>query len=187
VSELTLQRWEREFRSEAKADKLAVLRKHLRGLGLRAKPELILEGTVRVVQACSAYIKLNGDPYAPFLAMQAYDPAESPNAAYAFTFSLYGKAFARVLVARELSGLDLADLYEHPWEKYKLCGFDHFWIMRADRTDLEREELEKLECQVTDDLRFDYTEKELGFWFDDSRTDGALFVSVQDLRNYEAK
>jgi hypothetical protein len=185
MSELTFQRWEREFRSEAKADKLAVLRNHLRGLDLRAKPELILEGTIRVVQACSAYIKIDGGSYGPFLAMQTYDPVQSPNATYAFTFSLCGKAFARVLVARELRGLDLADLYDHPFEEYKICGFDHFWIMRADRTHLKRRELVKLERQVTDDLRYDYSEKELGFWFDDSHTEGALFVDVQDLRDYE--
>lgn len=180
MSEQTLQRWEREFRGAAKADKLVALRNHLRRLNLRAKPELLLEGTIQVVQACSAYMKLDGRSYAAFLAMQTYDPVRPPCAKYAFIFSLCGKAFARVLVARDLGDLELADLYGHPWQKYKICGFDHFWVMRADGTALKRRELVKLERQVTADLRFDYSEDELDFWFDDSRIAGALFVAVQD-------
>jgi hypothetical protein len=77
-----LQCWEQEFRTEAKADKLAVLREHLRGLELRAKPGLVLEGTIQVVQACLAYMKMDGQSYTRFLAMQTYDPFRSLNAAY---------------------------------------------------------------------------------------------------------
>jgi hypothetical protein len=179
-----LQCWEQEFRTEAKADKLAVLREHLRGLELRAKPGLVLEGTIQVVQACLAYMKMDGQSYTRFLAMQTYDPFRSLNAAYAFTFSLFDKAFARVLVARDLRGLDLADLYGHPWQPYKLCGYDRFWIMRADRTDLTKRDCVKLERLVTDDLRYDYSEEELDFsfegvWLDNSQL-WALLVRVQD-------
>jgi hypothetical protein len=183
MSDLTVQRWEREFRNEAKADKLAVLRNHLRSFKLRAKPELLLEGTIQAVKACSAYMKIDCQSYAPFLAMQTYTPARSPGADYAFTFSLFGLAFARVLVRRELSGLDLADLVGHPWPEYETAGFDHFWVMRADRTALKRRELVKLKRLVTDDLRYDYEPEELDFWFDESHTPGALFVSVQDLQH----
>jgi hypothetical protein len=180
MSQLTLERWAREFRREAKTDKLAVLRAHLRRLHLQAKPERVLEGTIQAVQACSVLLYLDGQPYLPFLAMQTYDPARSPSARYSFTFDLCGKAFARVLVTRELRGLDLADLYGHPFYKYKVYGFWHFWILRVDRTALKKPELARLTRQVTDDLRFDYSEDELDFWFDDSNTAGALFVDVQD-------
>lgn len=180
MSELTLKRWVRQFRCEAQADKLEVLRDHLRTLDLRAEPGLLLDGTIEVVNACLAYLTIDCQPYAPFLAMQTYNPARSLGAVYAFTFSLCGKAYARVQVASDLRGLDLADLYGHPWQEYKLCGFDHFWVMRIDGKALTKRELKRLERQVTDDLRYDYTEEELDFWFDDAHTDGALFVSVHD-------
>lgn len=156
------------------------MREHLRRLDLLAKPEMILEGTIQVVQACTAYLILDCQSYAPFLAMQTYAPARSPGARYAFTFDLSGKAFARVLVARKLRGLDLADLYGHPWDKYKICGFCHFWITRADWVPLKSQELVRLEQEVTEDLRFDYSEDELDVWFDNVHTAGSLFVTVQD-------
>jgi len=180
MSELTLQRWERQYRRNAKADKLAALRAHLQRLDLRARPELLLEGTIRVVQACSAYMALDGQPDGPFLAMQTYDLVQSPRAEYAFTFSLWDKAFARVLVARDLRGLDLADLYGHPWDDYKVCGFHEVWITRTDWAPLKKRESARLERQVNDDFRFDYTEEELEVSFDGSYTAGALFVFAQD-------
>jgi hypothetical protein len=180
MSELTLPQWARNYRAEAKADKMAVLRDHLRELGLKGKPDLLLEGTIQVVQACSAYMSIDRQSYAPFLAMQTYDPAQSPGAIYAFTFSLYDRAFARVLVGKDQAGLDLADLYGHPWQKYKICGYDHFLITRVDRKAITKREAAKLERQVTADLRFDYSEDELDFWFDDSQIPGALLVMVQD-------
>jgi len=180
MSELTLQRWERQFRRDAKADRLAALRVHVQRLDLRARPELCLEGTIRVVRACAAYMELDGQPYAPFLTMQTYDPLRSPRAEYAFTFSIWDKAFARVLVARDLRGLDLADLYSHPWDDYKVCGFHELWVTRTDQAALKKRESARLERQVNNDLRFDYTEEELEVSFDNSYTAGALYVFVQD-------
>ncbi|MGA3207130.1 MAG: hypothetical protein ABSE05_04845 [Syntrophales bacterium] len=159
---------------------MAIFRDHMRRLDLRGKPDLMLEGTIGVIQACSAYAKLDGRPFAPFLEMQRYNPARQDVARYAFTFDLCGKAFARVLVAAGLEVLDLADLYGHPWRNYKVCGYSSFWITHIDWTDLTSAELVQFESEVTDDLRYDYHEDDLDIWFDDSRTAGALFVSVQD-------
>jgi hypothetical protein len=180
MSELTLPQWARNYRAAAKKDKMVALQDHLRELGLKVKPQLLLDGTIQVVQACSAYMSIDRQSYAPFLAMQTYDPARSSGAIYAFTFSLYDKAFARVLLAGDLGGLDLADLYGHPWQKYKICGYDHFLITRVDRKAITKREEAKLERQVTSDLRFDYSGDELDFWFDDSQIPGALLVMVQD-------
>ncbi len=180
MAELTLQRWAREFRRDAEADRLAVMRNHLRGLGLRVKPEKLLEGTIEVVVACMVYLEIDGRSTDSFLAMQTYDPARSAGAKYAFTFDIFGKAFARVLAAPGVRNLDLADLYGHPWYKYKTCGYHHFWIARTDSAALKKRELAKLERQVTEDLRFDYSEDELYIWFDDIHTPGALFVTVQE-------
>lgn len=180
MSGLTIQQWERDFRRRAKADKLALLRDSLRTLQIRARPQLMLEGTIQMVRACAAYAAMDGQPYASFLAMQTYDPAESPTAVYTITFSLYRKGFARVLVGRDLRELDLADLYSHPWQKYKLCGYDRFWIARTSRKTLSRRDLAKLERVVIEDLLCDYSEDQVDLWFDDNHTEGTLSVSVQD-------
>ena len=180
MPKLTLQSWEQGFRRDAQADKMAIFRDHLRRLALRGKPELLLKGTIRVIQACAAYAVIDNQPITPFLEMQRYNPARQGMARYACTFDLCGKAFARVLVAAGLKGLDLADIYGHPWYDYKVCGYHGFWITRTDWTALTNKELFQLEKEVTDDLRFDYSEDELDIWFDRFRTAGALFVGVQD-------
>ena len=46
-----LEKWESEFRSDAKADNLAQFEDHLHRLGLPNEPEALLQGTVLVVHA----------------------------------------------------------------------------------------------------------------------------------------
>jgi hypothetical protein len=176
----SFQRWQREFRKAAKADQYAVLRDHLGRLDLPDKPESLLEGTIHVVLACLAYAGLDGQPSGGFLGMQKYDPGEAADARYAVTFDLHGKAFARVLTPSSLAVLDFADLYGHPWQRYKRCGYGRFWISRTDGRNLTRKELVRLEREVTDDLRFDYSEDEVDIGFDDASTKGSLWVTVQD-------
>jgi len=182
-----LREWEREFRSIAKADKLALFRDHLKKLGLPDKPKLLLEGTILVVQACCAYVDMEGRSYLNFLAMQKYHIADAINAKYEFTFDIFGKSFARILTSKKIDPcLDLADLYGHPWYKYKVCGYNEIWVSRADGKELTTKEKAKIEEEVTDDLRFDYAEEELSFWFDDSTIEGVLRVYVYDVEEEEA-
>lgn len=175
-----LERWEREFRSAAKADQLALFRDHLHKLGLPAEPQKLLHGTILVVQACCAYASLDGQSDAKFLAMQKYRPTDAGDAQYVLTFDLYGKAFARVLVTPKLDGLDLADLYGHPWREHEICGYSCFWVSRTDGNPLSDEEMAQIEQEVTDDLRFDYSGDDLRFWFDDSAVEGVLLVTLLD-------
>jgi len=175
-----LRQWELRFRRAAKADKYAILRDHLRNLGLPDSPELLIEGTVRLVQACAAYASIDGQSFAKFLAMQHYDPDDAEDAEYVFTFDLCGKAFARVLVGgTKFDGLDLADLYGHPWWDYKVCGYHTIWISRSDGSDLDPSDMGTLEQEVTDDFLYDYSEDEIDLWFS-SATEGTLMVGIQD-------
>ncbi len=174
-----LQSWEREFRRAGKADKYIMLRDHLRKLDLPDNPKLLMEGTIRFVQACVAYLVIDKQPLAGFLAMQRYDPAGAVDAKYALTFDLYGKAYARILVSDTI-GMDLADLYGHPWDDYRVCGYYSMCISRIDDKGLNSEELDQFEQEVTDDLLFDYSEDELYFWFDDMTVEGSLVVRLQD-------
>jgi hypothetical protein len=76
--------------------------------------------------------------------------------------------------------LDLADLFNHPWLEYKVVGYRSIWITRTDWAELKKREKNYLEEQVEYDLRFDYAEDEVDFWFDDSINKRCLFVTVQD-------
>ena len=177
---LNLKRWMLKFRKDAEADKYALFRDHLRKLGLPDNPELLLEGTIQVVIACEAYASIDGQSFATFLEMQSYDPSESVDAKYAFTFDLCSKAFARVLVATKGSIPDLADLYNHPWEDYKVCGYHSIYVSRIDGRKLGSRELARLEREVTNDLRYDYAEEEVDLWSDDQTIEGVLIFGVQD-------
>jgi hypothetical protein len=175
-----LQRWEREFREAAEADEYAQMRDHLCRLELPGDPALLLAGTIQIVCACAAYPTLDGQSFAAFFKMQTYNPSEAVDATYALTFDLYGKAFGRVLVPTNAIIPDLADLYGHPWQDYRICGYRSIHISRIDGRKLGSMELARLEKEVTDDLRFDYCEEELDFWFDDATIEGMLLITVQD-------
>jgi hypothetical protein len=180
MSNANLKRWVLKFSEDAEADKYALFREHLRKLGLPDSPELLLEGTIQVVIACAAYASIDKQSFAAFLYMQQYDPAKAVDAKYSFTFDLCGKAFARVLVATKGAIPDLADLYGHPWQDYKVCGYHDVFIARTNNKKLGSRELARLEREVTYDLRFDYCEENLDLWFDDQSIEGVLKVCVQD-------
>jgi hypothetical protein len=182
----TYRSWEKRLRAAASSDSYALFRDHMRRLSLPEKPKLMLEGTIRVIQAILAFASLDGRPLGRFLDMQEYNSSEAPDARYALTFDLCGEAFARVLVnSLQESLLDLADLYGYPWDDYKVAGYWCFWISHPDWSRLTSVELKQLESEVTDDLRFDYSEDELDFWFDDSLDASYLFVRLQDVEEGE--
>lgn len=177
-----LKEWERKFRNAANADNLSLFRDHLKRLALPDKPKQLLEGTILIVQAICAYAHINGQPCKDILSLQKYRVSDVPDAKYVFTFELCGKSFARIVLSKKIDAwLDLADLYGHPWFTYKVCGYNRIWVSRADGKALSAREKTKIEEGVTDDLRYDYSEDELGFWFDDSQIKGVLWVEVYDV------
>jgi hypothetical protein len=161
------------------SNRYSIFRKHLQFLELPGKPISMMEATILMVHASAAYYELDGRPYNDFLAMQNYNPAKSTGAPYMFAFDLNGHAYARLLVDPEIQTIDLADLYGHPWHPYRSVGYSQIWISHTDWTDLTEEETKALDEQVTEDLRFDYSEDELDVWFDDSNAK-YLYVCVQD-------
>ena len=186
MSDRKLKRWENKFRKAAELDDLVVLRDHLYSLDLPDEPELLLHGTIHFVQACCAYATLDGQQSLDgFLYLQSYFPGDAPGAKYAFTFDLYGKGCARVLLPAKTGILDLADLYGHPWWEYEVSGYRRFWVSRTDGRDLTEDELLQIQDEVTEDLRFDYSEDELDFWFNDDAVQGTLFVELQDVERSE--
>ena len=190
----TLMEWETRFRLEAKADGFAGLERFVERLTDRADGDLLgsgvgeklLEGTVHVVRACCAFWALDGqhEIAGGFLGSQIYPKADSNGTGYSLTFGLHSKALARIVVPegpRLLSDLDLADLYGFPWDEYRCVGFDRLFIARADWGELTSRELEELEAEVTEDIRYDYSEEELQLLFEPSLEGISLDVFLQDI------
>lgn len=179
--------WEVEFRRESKADRYSIFRKHLRKFDLPARPKLLLEGTISAVQACLIYSMLDNrlSQFQKFLAIQRYDPEEINEDYYAFTFNLRELSYARLLVSPMFEVIDLADLLNHPWVQLRTIGYNCFWVSRIDGNPLSHVELLEIEERVTEDLRFDYPEEELVFWFDYTTYEGSVCVNVQEIYDVE--
>lgn len=176
-----LTQWERSFRADAQADHYQIFQAHLRSLDLPEDASLLLDGTIVFVQMCVAYLSLDGQEFVEFLEQQKYDPRKACNAPYQVTFDLHRKAYARINLTASLRPVDLADLYGAPWDDYRVVGYCDLWISRIDEVPLSPDEIEKFEMVVDEDLRFDYSEDELSFWFDPDTHEGVLKVSVQDV------
>jgi hypothetical protein len=178
--ETELASWVASFRSAAQADVNAVLTEHLRKFDLQVEPDLLLEGTIDFVVATVALAAMDGRSIEGFLDSQRYHPNTGGAATYSVTFDLFGRGVARVMSDPRLVALDLADLYAMPWDRYRVVGYNRFWVSRVDHFDLSPAELDRLEEDVAADLRFDYGEDELDFWFDRDTYRGAMLVFVQD-------
>jgi tetratricopeptide (TPR) repeat protein len=184
MSQIAIDRWERGFRAAAKADGYKILGDHLRRLELPDFPELLLEGTILAVRACCAYMDIDGldrKYLRNLLEMQQYDPADSTDARYAVTFDISGTTYARVLVEPGLRSIDLADLYGQPWWEYETAGYDWLCVSSIDWSELTSEDLRRLEGDVEYDLRFDYCDEEVDFWFDRPPDKTCLWVCVYDV------
>ncbi len=173
--------WVTSFRSAAEADEYSAFAEHLRRFDLSVDPRELVQGTVDFVAASAAFDALDGISGSTLLDLQAYEPAASAGATYAVTFDVAGRSAARVLTAADLGGLDFADLYGMPWNRHQVVGYSGFFVSRIDGTEMTLSELEALEERVTKDLRFDFGEDEIGFWFDPDSYPGAVWVDVYDV------
>ena len=185
TTKLALAQWEQSFRADAKADGYRTFQAHLKSLDLPEKPNMLLDGTIVFVRMCVAYMEIDGTDVIEFLDRQTYDPPKSSEVPYQVTFDMQNKAYARINLPASLRPVDLADLYGAPWDDYRTVGYCDIWISRVDEVPLSPEEIAKLEVVVEKDLRFDYSEDELDFWFDPDTHDGVLKVSVQDVYDDE--
>lgn len=181
ATEVAFSEWVNSFRADARADDFQLLRRHLVNLELPDEPKLLLEGTILLVQMSVAYLALDGHHVAEFLAQQEYDPTQASGGLYQVTFDIHGKAYARLNLPASLRPLDLADLYGTAWNAHGRVGYSDFWISRIDGRALDAQEIAGFETAVESDLRFDYDEDEMTFWFDPYSPEGVLKCTLQDL------
>lgn len=172
--------WERTYRNAGKQDKYDVLRDHLDLLGIDANPKLLLEGTIKLVRMSAAFLSIGRSRSIDnFLSMQSYNPDPNPEAPYIFTFDLCGKAYARAFVGPgENKMIDLADLFNSPWDEYKVAGYYEFIISRADLKPLLVKEIRSLTKLVKNDLYYDYSKDEIDIDFTEYSNRECLQVAV---------
>lgn len=174
-----LDSWEKAYRSARKNDQRDILWDHLELLGIDANPELLLVGTIQLVRMSAAYLSIDNRSVDTFLLMQAYNPPINGDVPYIFTFNLCGKAYARAFVGSgENKMIDLADLFNSPWEEYKVAGYYEFTISRADLKRFSAKEVKSLISMVKNDLYFDYDEDDLDIDFNEYNNRACLQVVV---------
>lgn len=153
--------WQREFVAEAKADNYAEIRRHIEYLELDCTPESFMEGTEMLLSAVILYNQLDNVKCESFIRQQRYRLGGKDLPFYCLTFDFSSGHYGRVLANNEISDVDLADLFNQPWYKYKTAGFSPAWISRLDGKPIGTKEYDTL-CQlVKDDMYFDYTEEEV--------------------------
>ncbi len=136
--------------------------------------------TIVLVNACCAYLSMEGQSLNDFLALQTYYPVNNESAIYTLTFNLFDKAYARILTSRDFMGIDIADLHDHPWHEFERCGFAEFNVSRIDGNAFPNDEIDHIDKLIEEDLRYDFTEEEVRFYIDPDRIEGALIVCVYD-------
>ena len=179
TAQAMLQHWEQEFRAAFAHDSGARFEPLLQRFGIRTGAQEMLEGTIDMVTACAAFSSMDGAEIDALLADQRYD-GDTSTATYALTFDLFRRSSARLLVRPEMKSIDLADLYEYPWDRLCAAGYGDFWISRLDGEDLSMEEVEELDRVVCRDIWFDYTEDEVSIIFDPDTYAGALSITVYE-------
>ena len=177
----TFRKWSNRFRCEAVIDSASLLRKHLQRIGLPDEPEKLVEGTILCVTVAGAYAANEGQAMKEFLSQQSYHPTLDPNAYYSFTFNLREHTYARIITPLKAKTLDLADLYGHPWAKFKMCGYSEIRIARLDDTPLSEQEYDQIEKTITDDIFFDFTDDEVILAFDREAVRGILVAYFLDM------
>ena len=179
TAEALLQSWEQEFRADFARDGGARFEPLIQRFGIRTDAQEMLEGTVDFVTACAAFAIMDGVAISAFLDDQHYD-GQASAATYALTFDVCGCSSARLLVAPEMKSIDLADLYEYPWNRLERAGYHDFWVARLDGENLSMEEIDALERVVSGDIWFDYSEDEVSIIFDPDTYTGALAITVYE-------
>lgn len=171
--------WEKNFRAEFALDDGVQFASLIERFGLEVDAHAMLEGTIDLVIASAALLRLEGRSFDEFLVNQRYD-IQAPNPTYFLTFDLFGRGAARLLVEPDFAFVDLADLYEYPWTRLEIVGYSGLWVSRVDSQLLRQSEEADLEKIVTDDIRYDYGVDEVSFCVDPDTYFGALAITVYD-------
>ena len=176
-----VQEWMASFCLEAETDGFREFTELLEHLDLSGAPESMLEGTVQLVVAAGAYRSMDGQAVGPFLQLQQYRLAVKDKQYYSLVFDFCGKALGRLVADRNLAEIDFADLFNHPWEPYRVAGYHNVWISRVDGEPIDDDEAENLGQLVREDLYYDFDEEDIQLTVSLSDSGNAVIIEVFDV------
>lgn len=153
--------WQRQFAADAVADNANEILRHIEYLELDCSRADMLMGTDMLLFATLIYMQMDGGDCESFIADQRYWLRGDDLPYYCLTFNFGKRHFGRLLTDNAISGVDFADLFNHPWEKYRTAGFHEVYISRLDGDPIDEFELEALRRRVTTDMYLDYAEDEV--------------------------
>ena len=175
------QAWMATFASEAETDSLREFTELLQHLDLAGTPESMLAGTAQLVAAAAAYRDMDGQSVAAFLHLQQYQPSTADGQHYSLVFDFCGKSMGRLIADRNLTEIDFADLFNHPWEPYRVVGYHRVWISRLDGESIDDDEAETLDQLVREDLFYDFDEEDIQLTISLSDTGNSVAIEVFEI------
>jgi len=176
-----ISQWQREFVAEARADNYAEIRRHIEYLDLDCTPETFVEGTVMLLSAVILYNQVDNVKFKSFIRHQRYRLCGEDLPFYCLTFNFSSGHYGRVLANTKISDVDFADLFNHPWDKYKTAGFCSVWISRLDGKPISDKEYETLCHIVMDDMYFDYSEEDVDVFINETELADTVIVEAYDI------
>ena len=179
-------RWADKFQDDAEWDEFQELSDRMDRHEIYAQPEEVVSSTIHLVAACAAYWQMDGGStrgLEDFLVLQRYGGKEDPANTYDFTFDFHGMGHATITVGHDMTGFDLADLYEYPWELHRVVGYNRLLVSRSDSKPLTDQDLVDIEASVLEDLRYDYCEEELQIYFEAAHDCSFLTFFLSDVED----
>ena len=173
--------WQRQFAADAVADDANEILRHIDYLGLDCSRADMLMGTDMLLAAAIAYSHMDGRDCTDFIRQQRYWLRGEGLPFYILTFDLVKKHFGRLLTEKKISGVDFADLFNHPWNEYRTAGFHAVHISRLDGEPIEDDERQALELRFTEDMYFDYTDEEVSASLNMTELDDTVLATAVDI------
>ena len=149
--------WQRQFADDAVADDCGEILRHIEYLELDCSRADMLIGTDMLLFAVLIYLQMDGKDCASLIKRQRYWLRGDGLSYYGLTFNFGKGHFGRILTDRNITGVDFADLFNHPWNEYKTAGFHEVYISRLDGKPIDKDELTTLYARFSEDMYYDYT------------------------------
>ncbi len=175
-------RWLRSFSADAVADDANELQRHIDYLQLGCSRADLILGTDLLVLANIVYLSMDGQDSKEFLERQRYWLCGDGLPHYILTFEMGVGHFGRLLADRKITGIDFADLFDHPWPPFESAGFSQVFISRLDGEPIEADEFKEIEKRVTEDMYYDFTEDEVSVTIQPTDLDDTVVFYAHDER-----
>ena len=180
----SLKAWKAGFLKQARQDHFYEVQRQIDYLELPTFEDAFVDFTIDLVTATASYLSLDNRDVDGFIKSQKYRLSPPDLPFYCLTFVINEDNAGRLLCNQKMKGIDLFDLYNHPWSRLKTAGFDYLYVSRLDGHMIDDSEMREIETHVKEDLYFDYTPEQMGI--DVEQTDLIDTVKVIFWPHYEA-